>query len=140
VVAPELARTRVGALLLVAAAVLGTLLSPLLSAGTAHQTSVATGLSATTRTTLATAARGSLGQTPERVARAAVQARAVAQLSQTAGAPVGQHLTAALAGVGLLLALAGRRLPPRARPRTPSGTERATQRNRGPPRAAARLA
>jgi hypothetical protein len=140
-VAPEHARTRVAALLLVAPAVVLALLSPPLSAGLAHRSPVATGQTATTRTTtLATPARGSLGQTPERVARAAVQARHVAQLSHTGTAPAGQHLTAALAAAGLLFALARRRLPSRAPARTPSGTDRATQRNRGPPRAAARLA
>jgi hypothetical protein len=140
-VAPEHARTRVAALLLVAPAVVLALLSPPLSAGLAHRSLAATGQTATTRTTtVVTAARGSLGQTPERLARAAVQARHVAQLSHTAIAPAGQHLTAALAAAGLLFALARRRLPSRAPARTPSGTDRATQRNRGPPRAAARLA
>ena len=139
--APERARTRVATLLLVAAAVVVAILSPLLSVGLAHRSPVATGLNATTRTTtLATAARGSLRQTPERVARAAVQAGHVAQFAHNGSGPVGQHLTAALAGAGLLFALAGRRLRPRARLRTPSGIDRATQRNRGPPRAAARLA
>ena len=139
--APERARTRIAALLLVAVAVVVALLSPLLSGGLAHRSPGSTGLSATTRvSTTATAARGSLGQAPERVARAAVQARQVTHLSRTGSAPGGQHLTTALAGAGLLFALAGWRLPPRARPRTPSGTDRATQRSRGPPRAAARLA
>ena len=138
---PERSRTRIAALLLVAAAVVVALLSPLLSAGLAHRSPGLSGLSATTRTTtLATAARGSLGQAPERVARAAVQARHVAPLSHTGSGPAGPHLTAALAGVGLLFAFTGRRQPSRARARTPSGTDRATQRNRGPPRAAARLA
>jgi hypothetical protein len=139
-VAPERARTRVAALLLVAAAVVLALLSPLLSAGLAHRSPGATVLSAATRTTtLATAARGSLGQAPERVARAAVQARPVAQLSHTSGGTAGPHLTAAVVAVGFFLAVAGRRQPSPARARTPSGTDRATQRNRGPPRAAARL-
>jgi hypothetical protein len=136
-VAPVRARTRVAALLLVAAAVVVALLSPLLSAGRTHRSPGLTGVSATTRaTTLVTAARGSLGQAPERVARAAVQARHVAQLAQTGSGPAGPHLTAALACAGLLFALAGRLLPPRARQRTPSGTDRRTRRNRGPPRAA----
>ena len=138
--AAERARTRVAAMLLVAAAVVLALLSPLLSAGLAHRSPASTGVSATTRTTVATAARGSLGHAPERVAGAAVLARHIAQPAQTGSAPGGLHLTAALAGVGLLFAFAGRRLPSPARARTPSGTDRATQRNRGPPRAAARLA
>jgi hypothetical protein len=135
------ARTRAAALLLAAAAVVVALLSPLLSVGLAHRSPGAIGVSVTTRTTsLATAARGSLGQAPERVARAAVQARHIANVSRAGSAPAGPHLTAALVGAGLLFALAGLQLPPRARPRTPSGTDRASQRNRGPPRAAARLA
>ena len=88
--APERARTRVAALLLVAAAVVLALLSPLLSAGLAHRSPGPAGLSATARTPPhATAARGSLRQAPERAARVAVQARHVAQLSHTGSGPVG---------------------------------------------------
>jgi hypothetical protein len=140
-VAPERARTRVAALLLVAGVVVVALLSPLLSSGVARRSPGPASLSATSRTTPhATAARGVLGQTPEQAARVAVQARHIAQLSHTGSGPVGQDLIAALAGVGLLFALAGRRQPSPSRARTPSGTDRATQRNRSPPRAAARLA
>jgi hypothetical protein len=140
-VAAERARNRVAALLLVAAAVVVALLGPLLSAGLAHRAPGVSGVSATTRTTAAaTAARGSVEQAPERVAGAAVPAGHVAQLAQTGSAPGGLHLTAALAGFGLLFAFSGRRLPARVPARTPGGTDRSTQRNRGPPRAAARLA
>ncbi len=140
-VAAERARTRVAGLLLTAAAVALALMSPLLSAGSAHRSPTASGLSATLRTIpLATAVRGSVGQAPDRVARAAALSRHVAPLAHTGQAPGGQHLTVALVGLGLLLAFAGRPLPAPAPARTPTGTDRATQRNRGPPRAAARLA
>ena len=138
-VAPVRAWARAAALLMVAAAAVVALLSPVLSGGLAHR-SAGPGLSATRTAAVATAARGSLGQTPERAARSAVLTRDIAQLSAPGSAPGGQHLTAALACAGLLLALAGRLVPARSRARTTSRTDRETQRNRGPPRAAARPA
>ena len=139
--ATERSRSRMAALLLVAAAVVLAPLSPLLSAGLAPRPPGPAAPSATSRTaTLVTAARGAFGHTPERVASAAAQARHIAQLAHTGSGPSGQHLTAVLACAGLLVALAGRGLRLLTRVRTPSGTDRATRRDRGPPRAAARLA
>jgi hypothetical protein len=141
-VAARPTRTRVAALLLVGAALVVAILSTLLSAGVGHRSASSAGIFGTVTRTAAvtTAARGSHGQTVERGPTAAAQHSRLAQLSQTGASAAGQHLTAALAGAALLFALAGRRLSSRARPRTPSDTERATQRNRGPPRAAVRLA